>query len=137
MARIDDIGGPERLHTLVNRFYDLIETDPRGADLLKLHFRGHGVAHARVEQVDFMLGFLGGRRTYQERHGHMNLREIHEHVAIRRQDAESWLALINHALDDLGHGGPEFDSLRTALRRAALVLVNRDDLEDGSRLTSS
>lgn len=127
MARIDDIGGTDGLRTLVNRFYDLVETDPRGVDLLKLHFRGHGVAHARVEQLDFMLGFLGGRRVYQERHGHMNLREIHEHVVIRRHDAESWLSLMDQAMDDLGHGGPELDSLRSALRRAAFVLINRED----------
>ena len=74
MTLLDDIGGDDSLVALVNRFYDLVETLPEGATLRRLHGRGHGIAHARIEQVDFMSGFLGGRQHYRERHGHMDVK---------------------------------------------------------------
>ena len=126
---LDQIGGEPGLIRLVNRFYDLVETDPRGATILALHFRGHGLSHVREEQANFLSGFLGGRRHYQEKHGHMDLRLLHAHVPIRPQDAEDWLALMDQALADCGHAGPgvdpAIDRIRAALRRAALAQVNR------------
>ena len=137
MSLLDDIGGDDSLVTLVNRFYDLVETLPEGAHLRKLHGRGHGIAHARVEQVDFMSGFLGGRQHYRERHGHMDVKLIHEHVPIRIEDAENWLVCMDNALTDEGHSGPHIDKLRAVLRRVALILVNDvPDWEDTGTRTA-
>ena len=46
---------------LVETFYDLVETLPEGSNLRRLHGRGHGIDHARVEQFNFLSGFMGGR----------------------------------------------------------------------------
>ncbi len=124
MTAYDDIGGTPRLHDLVNRFYDLVETLPEGSNLRRLHGRGHGLAHARVEQADFMSGFLGGPQTYRERHGHMDVRLIHAHVPIRQADADNWLTCMDQALSDEGHQGPHIDKLRSVLRRVATMLIN-------------
>ena len=121
---LDRIGGESAVHKLVQRFYDLMETEPAVYELFRLHFRGHGMNHTRAEQFDFLTGFFGGRRHYREKHGHMNLREIHEHVPIREKDAEMWLDLMDRALSDCGMSGPDVDKIRAALRRAALSLVN-------------
>lgn len=122
----EEIGGEAALRAVVERFYDLIETDPRGAVILGQHLRGHGIAHVREEQFAFMAGFLGGPRLYAERHGHMNLREIHDHLPIRPQEAEDWLALMDQAIAETGLAGGVIERARPALRRAALLLVNRD-----------
>ena len=121
---IDRIGGEDGLRRLINRFYDLMETLPEARDLHRLHFRGHGLDHTREAQVEFMSGFMGGRAYYRERHGHMDLREIHAHVPIRVPDAETWLAVWDQALRDCGHTGPDFATLRRTVRRVALMLVN-------------
>jgi len=131
---LDALGGEEPLRKLVNRFYDLIETEPRGENILRLHFRGHGLSHVREEQFLFLSGFLGGRRLYQEKHGHMDVRLMHAHVPITRQDAEDWLALMDQAIDDCGMAGPEVERMRATFRRVALVLVN-DLPEWGLRAT--
>lgn len=124
MTLLDDIGGDDGIAALVNRFYDLVETLPEGANLRRLHGRGHGIAHARIEQVDFMSGFLGGRQYYRERHGHMDVKLIHAHVPIRVNDAENWLTCMDVALREEGHAGPQIEKLRAVLRRVALILVN-------------
>ena len=123
-APLEQLGGEEKLRDLVERFYDRMETDPSVHSLHRLHFRGHGLNHTRQAQFEFMCGFLGGRAYYRERFGHMNLRDIHEHVPIREADAELWLNTFDAALADCGMSGPVVEKLRAALRRAALSLVN-------------
>ncbi|MFN4193177.1 MAG: group II truncated hemoglobin [Tabrizicola sp.] len=123
---IDRIGGEPQVQLLVNHFYDLIETLPQGAAIMAMHQRGHGLSHVRPAQFEFLCGFFGGRRYYAERHGHMNLREIHAHVEIRRQDAEDWLAVMDRAMGDTGVPQAERAEIMATFRRAALMLVNTD-----------
>ena len=121
---LDQLGGELALRKLVEHFYDLIETDPRGENLMRLHFRGHGLAHVREEQFAFLSGFLGGRRYYEEKHGNMEVRLMHAHVPIALEDAESWLTLMDQAIVDQGHVGPHVERMRMAFRRVAMILVN-------------
>jgi hemoglobin len=124
MSVLDDIGGETRLRALVETFYDLVEQLPEGSNLRRLHARGHGIAHARVEQFNFLSGFLGGRPYYMEKHGTMDVKLMHAHVPIRQADADNWLYCMNKALDDEGHSGPHIDKLRVAFARVATILVN-------------
>lgn len=121
---LDQIGGEDALRDLVEHFYDLVEELPEGQQIMSLHLQHHGLAHTRVEQFNFLSGFLGGRQYYLEKHRHMNVRDIHAHVPIQPQDAEDWLSIMDRTLDDLGHAGPHIDRLRATLRRVALMLVN-------------
>lgn len=121
---IDRIGGEAQVHCLVNHFYDLIESLPQGRAILEMHLEGHGLSHVRPAQFAFLCGFFGGRRYYHEQHGHMNLRTIHAHVAIREQDAEDWLAVMDRALTETGVAAPLRSQIMPVFRRAALGLVN-------------
>ncbi len=123
---IDRIGGEPQVKLLVNHFYDLIETLPQGRAIMEMHLKGHGLSHVRSEQFDFLCGFFGGRRYYHEKHGHMNLREIHAHVEIRLQDAEDWLAVMDRAMVETGVAQKERAQIMATFQRAALVLVNVD-----------
>lgn len=123
-SMLEQIGGEDALRKLVNDFYDIIETVPEGAEIKKLHDRGHGLAHVRLEQFNFMSGFLGGRRYYEEKFGHMDVKLMHEHVPISEADAENWLTCMDMALEANGLAGPEVERLRGVLRRVALLLVN-------------
>ncbi|MEP2030440.1 MAG: group II truncated hemoglobin [Paracoccaceae bacterium] len=125
---IDVVGGESALLKLVNDFYDLIETAPEGENIKKLHLRGHGLEHARDEQFNFLSGFLGGRRYFEEKHGHMDVKLMHAHVPISKEDAENWLTCMDKALQLNDLSGAEIDKLRRVLRKVALLLVN--DLQD-------
>lgn len=131
MSMLDDIGGEQKLRDLVELFYDLVETLPEGSNLRRLHARGHGVVHARVEQFNFLSGFMGGRAYYQEKHGHMDVKLMHAHVPIRRADAENWLICMRTALAEEAHVGSHIDKLNAAFERVAMVLINEvPDWED-------
>lgn len=123
-SMLDQIGGEPGLRELVKHFYDLVETDPEAERLLTLHMDGHGLNHTREEQFNFLSGFMGGRQYYLEKHRHMNVREIHAHVPIFKQDAELWLQVMDRTLRELGHSGPKVERLRATLRKVALMLVN-------------
>ncbi|MFD2737949.1 group II truncated hemoglobin [Sulfitobacter aestuarii] len=123
-SMLEEIGGEEVLRKLVDDFYDLIETMPEGEQIKKLHLRGHGLDHVRLEQFNFLSGFLGGRRYYEEKFGHMNVRQMHEHVPISQQDAEDWLTCMDAALTMNGLEGAKVERLRAVFRRVALMLVN-------------
>ena len=121
---ITQIGGEAKVMELVTQFYDLLESLPQGQAIVNLHLQGHGLAHVRPAQFDFLCGFFGGRRYYAEQHGHMNLREIHAHVDIRAMDAENWLAVMDTALTDTAVADPMKGQIMATFRRAALMLVN-------------
>lgn len=121
---LEQFGGENALRELVEHFYDLIETLPQAARLRELHQEGHGLAHTRVQQFDFLSGFMGGRPYFMETHRHMNVREIHAHVPILDEDAEVWLQIMDRALAELGHKGAHVERLRSSFRKVAMVLVN-------------
>ena len=121
---IEKIGGEEKVHHLVDHFYDLIETLPQGKTIMEMHLKGHGLSHVRPAQFEFLCGFFGGRRYYHERHGHMNLREIHAHVEIRVEDADDWLAVMDRAMQETSVPASEREQIMQTFRRAALSLVN-------------
>ena len=128
MSMLDDIGGEASLRDLFEYFYDLVETLPEGSNLRRLHARGHGVDHARVEQFNFLSGFMGGRQHYKEKHGHMDVKLMHAHVPIREKDADKWVLCMSRALNDEGHEDTLADRLTTVFRRIADILVN--DVKD-------
>ena len=131
---IEQIGGEEPVAELVTRFYDLMETRPEAYEIHRLHFRGHGLEHTRAEQLNFMIGFLGGRQYYREKHGHMDLKEIHAHVPIREEDAEIRLETWEMALSDCGLEGDHIERLKMIVRRVARKLVN--DVPDWRQQTA-
>lgn len=119
------IGGEAGVKRLVETFYDLIEQHPEGEAVNLLHLRGHGVAHSRVEQFNFLSGFLGGPGLYAEKYGHSNVRLMHEHVEINAEAKDAWLTCMGMAIDQVGLD-PELKSqLMTNFTVVANLLVNR------------
>ncbi len=123
----DLVGGEAGVLNLVKVFYDIVETNPVGHKLLLLHLRGNGLAHSRVEQFHFLSGFLGGPRLYVEKHGHSNVRTMHEHVEINAESKDIWLQCMDLAIDKVGIGASTKSKLMRNFTAAAERLVNRSD----------
>ncbi|HEX2841558.1 group II truncated hemoglobin [Hyphomicrobium sp.] len=122
----DRVGGEEGLRSLIETFYDIIEFEPEGRELHLLHLRGHGVAHSRIEQFNFLSGFLGGPRLYIEKYGHSNVREMHEHVEIGAAARDQWLQCMSIAIDRVGLPPSVKEDLMVNFTRVAFMLKNRD-----------
>ena len=104
------IGGEAGVEQLVKAFYDIVESDPAGALLMAMHNQGHGLAHAREAQFEFLSGFLGGPQLYLERHRHSNVRRMHAHLTIGTVERDSWLICMDMALKTVA-ADPEVRSL--------------------------
>ena len=91
------IGGAEGVEQLVETFCDILETTEVGKPVYLLHLRGHGMAHARMEQFNFFSGMFGGPKLYAEKWGHSNVRQIHAHVDIDESVSQAWLTSMSMA----------------------------------------
>ncbi|MBI2719638.1 MAG: group II truncated hemoglobin [Rhizobiales bacterium] len=119
------IGGEEGVLLLVKTFYDIVESDPIGAPLVTMHNRGHGLAHARQAQFEFLSGFLGGPQLYVEHHGHSNVRKMHEHLEIVPVERDAWLNCMDKALAALPVPEAMHRLLMSHFSRVAGVLTTK------------
>lgn len=122
----DLLGGEASLRRLVETFYDIVENEPAGQRLHRLHKLGHGVAHSREEQLNFLSGFLGGPSLYAQKYGHTNVREMHAHVEIDSAAKDDWLACMIIALDRCDIAPDVQRKLMNHFASVATTLVNRE-----------
>lgn len=122
----DRIGGAEGVRRLVETFYDLIEEEPAAAPVNILHLRGHGIAHSRIEQFNFLSGFLGGPNLYAQKYGHSNVRKMHEHVEIGAEARDAWLSCMSMALDRCKIDVEAREAIMDHFKTIAGTLQNRD-----------
>ena len=94
------IGGQEKVNALAERFYDLMDLEPRYAALRAAH--GSTLENARQRLAWFLTGWLGGPQHYTERFGHPKLRLRHMPFAIGIKERDQWLACMDQAMGEVG-----------------------------------
>jgi hemoglobin len=121
------LGGANRVRSLVEHFYDLMEvTEPKLAALHRRDEQGHILREFRDRFALFLIGWLGGPQDYTERHGHPRLRMRHAHVPVDRAMQQAWVRCMTAAMDQLQISGPvrsfldrRFEEVADFLRNAA------------------
>lgn len=121
------LGGETGVRQLVEVFYDIVEFEPAGQELNILHLRGHGVAHSRLEQFNFLSGFLGGPKLYAEKSGHSNVRKMHEHVEITPSARRAWLNCMDMAFNRCGVAEDTKADIMEHFRTVAHMLENHEE----------
>jgi hemoglobin len=104
------IGGETRVRELVDRFYDLMDIEPKYKGLRALH--ATSLDNARDKLFWFLCGWLGGPNHYIERFGHPRLRARHLPFAIGISERDQWLACMNQAMSEL-HFAPDLQQRLT------------------------
>jgi len=94
------IGGEERVHALVERFYDLMDLEPGYAELRVVH--GSVLDDARQKLFWFLCGWLGGPQYYTDRFGHPRLKARHMPFKIGVVERDQWLACMDQAMVETG-----------------------------------
>ena len=69
------LGGVEKVRELVERFYDIMDSDPKAAGIRAMH--APDLTEAREKLFMFLTGWTGGPQLYIERYGHPFLRARH------------------------------------------------------------
>ena len=113
------IGGEVGVEKLVKAFYDIVESDAAGVPLVAMHNQGHGLAHAREAQFEFLSEFLGGPQLYMERHRHSNVQLVHAHLSIGPIERDSWLFCVDKALRAVEADSKTHQLLMTLFSRVA------------------
>lgn len=94
------IGGEAKVHAIVERFYDLMDLEPKYAQLRAAH--GSELASAREKLYWFLCGWLGGPSHYEDRFGHPRLRMRHMPFRIGIAERDQWLACMDQAMGEVG-----------------------------------
>lgn len=119
------LGGETAVRALVDRFYDIMDSDPVTKGLRAIH--RDNLDESRERLYLFLCGWLGGPQLYVEKHGHPMLRARHLPFRIDERMRDEWLYAMFKALDELHPGVSELKShLEQAFWRTADFMRNAE-----------
>lgn len=117
------IGGAEGLRRIVDRFYDIMDTDPAAAGIRAMH--GADLGPIREKLFDFLSGWLGGPPLYFQRPDRKCLHSAHADYAIGEAERDQWLMCMYRALEDTGVAPETRELLRQPFFIVADFVRNR------------
>lgn len=92
----EQIGGESGVRAVVERFYDLMEEDPRYAALRAMHEAD--LFPMRVSLSQFLSAWLGGPRTWFEQRPGVCIMSAHRRMGIGRETAAQWVHAMSRAM---------------------------------------
>ena len=93
------IGGEPKVRALVDRFYDLMDSEPDYYVIRKLH--PAELTGSRDKFYLFLSGWLGGPQLYTDKFGHPMLRARHLPFAIGMAERDAWMSCMKQAMTEL------------------------------------
>lgn len=99
MTYFDRIGGEVAIRQLVDRFYDLMNSEPQAVGIRALH--PPELTESRNKLFWFLVGWMGGPPLYIQRFGHPRLRARHLPFPIGERERDEWLWCMFRALDEV------------------------------------
>jgi hemoglobin len=118
----DEVGGMAFFESLVDRFYDGVETDP----VLRAVYPEPDLAFARRKLALFLAEYWGGPADYNALRGHPALRMRHAGFAIGPAERDRWLHHMRSAIESLGPPPHVADALLRYFDMGAEAMRNRD-----------
>jgi hemoglobin len=119
------LGGIEKIREIVERFYDVMDSDPKAVGIRALH--QPDLTSAREKLFMFLTGWTGGPQLYIERYGHPMLRARHLPFPIGESERDQWMYCMVRALHDSGVEEPVMVRLAEALWDVADFMRNKTE----------
>ncbi len=119
----DLMGGETGVRTLVERFYDLMDSSPEAKDIRAYHAKS--LTQSREKLFMFLSGWSGGPSLYIEKYGHPRLRQRHMPFSIGEAERDEWLWCMNKALDESELLPSVVTHLKTRLSEVADFMRNK------------
>ena len=95
----DELGGAPVVSALVERFYDLMESDPRFAQLRSIH--GADLMPIRASLTGFLTAWLGGPRDWFVQRPGACIMSAHRQLGFDASQTDQWTAAMAQALCDI------------------------------------
>lgn len=121
----DALGGVENVREIVEKFYDVMDSDPRAAGIRAMHKAD--LTEAREKLFMFLTGWTGGPQLYIERYGHPMLRARHLPFPIGESERDQWMYCMVRALHECGVAEPVMTRLAEALWDVADFMRNKTE----------
>ncbi len=99
----EPIGGLEGVTSLVNAFYDFMDSEVEFEGIRKMH--PSDLTQSKEKLTEFLSGWLGGPDLYVRKHGHPRLRMRHAPFAIGNSERDQWIGCMAKAMDQQGIEG--------------------------------
>ena len=124
----DRIGGEAEIRRLVDRFYDLMESDPAYAELRAMH--GADLFPMRVSLTGYLTAWMGGPTHWYEGREKSCIMSLHRGLGIDRETAGQWIHAMGRAARDTINDPPFVQSMVQAMAHmsAAMAGINPDDM---------
>ena len=123
----DMIGGESAVRALVQRFYQLMDSQPEAWEIRQLH--PESLAGSEEKLFMYLSGYLGGPNLYIEKFGHPRLRARHLPFPIGMRERDQWLNCMEQALIDTQVAAPVKDALMKALTDLADFMRNKSEAD--------
>jgi hemoglobin len=118
------IGGADKIHALVDRFYHLMDELPESYGIRKMH--AETLSGANDKLFKFLSGWLGGPQLFIQEFGEPFLRRRHFPFAIGNSERDQWMMCMNQALSDVVEDEALRVELSLALSKVADHMRNRE-----------
>lgn len=121
------IGGETGLRSLVDRFYDVMDSSPEAAKVRAIH--PDDLGQSRNKLFMFLSGWSGGPPLYMETYGHPRLRQRHMPFPIGKPERDEWLWCMAKALHESQIDGQLIEYLKGKFTEIANSMQNRVDID--------
>lgn len=119
-----ELGEEAGIAALVDRFYEIMDTDKKAKTIRDLHPKD--LTTARLKLKEFLMGWMGGPQVYTEKYGHPRMRMRHLPFPIGTDEREQWLYCMFRAMEELKVSELLREQMRVGFTGLAEKIQNKD-----------
>lgn len=119
----DLLGGEQGVRSLCGAFYRIMDETAETQEIRAMH--KESMAEIEEKLFEYLSGWLGGPRLYQERTGTVCINDPHKPFSIGEDQRDQWLLCMNKALEDIGANEEVRDMLKDPFYNIADFLRNK------------
>ena len=94
-------GGAVGIKQIVDRFYDIMQSDPRYQTIWSWH--PSNAQTTRDKLSCFLSGWMGGPAEYAKTYGQISIPLAHAHLNVTEDEQQQWLGCMRQALESLDY----------------------------------
>lgn len=98
-ATYQAVGGEQGVIALVNRFYEVMESNPEYTRIWDMHPQDKNVSRDKLAR--FLMSWMGGPSRYKEKYGPISIPGAHAHLNITSLERDQWLDCMRDAMQGL------------------------------------